>query len=120
MTVTSLDIKSSAVSVLFIFQCCSRVLLPPDDRKTTLEALRRPALSNLARKGILKKVNTKCRKLSQCPYCEGLNGESYNTRILASNKLSEKLYEINDYRKDPWRHVHFPRMYCQCQLKITE
>jgi hypothetical protein len=65
---------------LLTFQCCSRVLLPPDDRRSNLEALRRPALSTLARKGILKKVNTKCRKMSQCPYCEELNGEALPER----------------------------------------
>ena len=58
--------------------------MPPDDRKSSLEALRRPALSNLARKGILKKVNTKCRKASQCPYCEALNGETCSSAYYVS------------------------------------
>ena len=73
----------ATISILqAICKCCSRILLPPDERKSSLEALRRPALSNLARKGILKKVNTKCRKMSQCPYCEGLNGNVKKTGMI--------------------------------------
>ena len=28
--------------------------------------------------------------------------------------------QINLRLRERWQHVHFPRMHCQCQLKIAE
>ncbi len=54
------------------------MLLSVDDRQSFLELLRRPNLSSLARKIIHKKINDKCKKVSKCPRCEGVNGEPLN------------------------------------------
>lgn len=60
-------------------QTCSRVLLPPQEKKQFLDQLSRPGVSGLARKGIKKKIVEKCKKISHCPYCEALNGKTvYN------------------------------------------
>ena len=56
-------------------QTCSRILLRAADKRTFLQALRRPTLSVQARKAIAKKINDKCRKLTVCTHCRGLNGE---------------------------------------------
>ena len=53
---------------------CSRVLLEEDERRSTLDALRRPAIDNLKRTQILKKVNEQCRKAKTCPYCGSIQG----------------------------------------------
>lgn len=56
-------------------QTCSRVLLPPQEKKHFLDQLSRPGVSALMRKVIKKKIVEKCKKFSHCPYCEALNGE---------------------------------------------
>ena len=56
-------------------QSCSRVLLPPQDKKHFLDVLSRPNISGLMKKGIKKKIIEKCKKLSCCIYCESRNGK---------------------------------------------
>lgn len=66
--------RSTIVILQTICKTCSRVLLPPQEKKQFLDQLSRPAVSSLMRKGIKKKIVEKCKKISHCPYCEALNG----------------------------------------------
>lgn len=62
-------------SIVSSLQTCSRVLLPPQEKKHFLDQLSRPAVSSLIKKGLKKKIVEKCKKISHCPYCEALNGK---------------------------------------------
>lgn len=61
--------------IISSLQTCSRVLLPPQEKKHFLDQLSRPAVSSLMKKGLKKKIVEKCKKISHCPYCEALNGK---------------------------------------------
>lgn len=66
--------RSTIVILQTVCKTCSRVLLPPQEKKHFLDQLSRPGVSALMRKGIKKKIVDKCKKISHCPYCEALNG----------------------------------------------
>ncbi|XP_015764049.1 PREDICTED: DNA-directed RNA polymerase III subunit RPC1-like [Acropora digitifera] len=66
--------RSTIVILQTICKTCSRVLLPPQEKKHFLDQLSRPGVSALMRKVIKKKIVEKCKKFSHCPYCEALNG----------------------------------------------
>ncbi|KAG9046551.1 hypothetical protein FS837_004207 [Tulasnella sp. UAMH 9824] len=53
---------------------CARVLLEEDDRRAYLKRFRRPNLENILRQSLAKQVNTACRKMVYCPYCNATNG----------------------------------------------
>lgn len=81
-------------SIISSLQTCSRVLLPPQEKKHFLDQLSRPAVSSLMKKGLKKKIVEKCKKISHCPYCEALNGK-YSWTLLF------------------WTQTHFPQV-CIC------
>ncbi|XP_038060034.1 DNA-directed RNA polymerase III subunit RPC1-like isoform X2 [Patiria miniata] len=66
-------------SIISILQCickdCAHILLPTADRQSFLDALRRPTLTYLQRKGLRKKISDKCRKQQNCPACMAFNGQ---------------------------------------------
>ena len=64
-----------SITYISSIQTCSRVLLPPQEKKHFLDQLSRPAVSALTKKGLKKKIVEKCKKISHCPYCEALNGK---------------------------------------------
>lgn len=64
-----------ALLLVLSVQSCSRVPLNGEVRGRFLDALRKPGLSVLARRGIAKQINEKARKVSKCPYCAAVNGE---------------------------------------------
>jgi len=78
VTLHIMNVNSHAVLPLFLlpslYQTCSRVLLHPQDKELLRVQLLRPGLSALARKGLAKKINEKCRKIQFCPYCGRFNG----------------------------------------------
>ncbi|KAG8933996.1 hypothetical protein FRC01_005893 [Tulasnella sp. 417] len=45
-----------------------------DDRRMYLKRFRRPNLENIIRQSLAKQVNTACRKMVYCPYCNATNG----------------------------------------------
>ncbi|OJJ44422.1 hypothetical protein ASPZODRAFT_18612 [Penicilliopsis zonata CBS 506.65] len=53
---------------------CSRVLLPEAERRAFLREMRRPALDNLRRMQIAKRINDRCRKTRVCEACGAING----------------------------------------------
>lgn len=75
MTQLTFTVCSKGFVLTCLLQTCSRVLLPPQEKKQFFDQLSRPAVSSLMRKGIKKKIVEKCKKISHCPYCEALNGE---------------------------------------------
>ncbi|XP_071808638.1 DNA-directed RNA polymerase III subunit RPC1-like isoform X1 [Asterias amurensis] len=66
-------------SIISILQCickgCGSCLLSQAERQTFLDALRRPTLTYLQRKGLRKKINEKCRKQQICLKCGMFNGQ---------------------------------------------
>ena len=58
---------------LTILQCvckrCSRVLIPPDQRQSTLKKLIHTKMDALARAASFKKVVEQCKRAPICPYC---------------------------------------------------
>ncbi|CAH1249658.1 POLR2A [Branchiostoma lanceolatum] len=89
-------------SIIHVLQCicksCSRVLLGKDDRKTFTDTLRRPNLSYLQRKGLKKKINEKCRKVSYCSHCGALNGPVKKCGLL---KIVHERYKSTKKVVDP-------------------
>eukprot|EP00058_Branchiostoma_floridae_P019925 XP_002605415.1 hypothetical protein BRAFLDRAFT_74232 [Branchiostoma floridae] len=89
-------------SIIHVLQCicksCSRVLLGKDDRKTFSDTLRRPNLSYLQRKGLKKKINEKCRKVSYCSHCGALNGPVKKCGLL---KIVHERYKSTKKVVDP-------------------
>ncbi|PHH63865.1 hypothetical protein CDD81_5422 [Ophiocordyceps australis] len=61
---------------------CGRVLLEEPDRRLFLKDLRRPALDNLRRTQICKRINEQCRKARSCPYCGSIQGQIRKTSVL--------------------------------------
>ncbi|KAJ1979778.1 DNA-directed RNA polymerase III subunit C1 (rpo31), partial [Dimargaris cristalligena] len=57
-----------------ICRTCSRVMLEEPERRAYLKRLRAPTLDNIQRRLITKGVNTQCRKVSKCMYCQATNG----------------------------------------------
>lgn len=53
---------------------CSRVLLPEQEKRNYLKALRRPGLDGLRKDVITKKISAECRKVKVCPHCGAYNG----------------------------------------------
>ncbi|KAF2726289.1 beta and beta-prime subunits of DNA dependent RNA-polymerase [Polychaeton citri CBS 116435] len=53
---------------------CSRLLLPEQERRKQIAAMRKPGLDSLRRDALIKKINAECRKVKQCPHCGGYNG----------------------------------------------
>ncbi|KAK5168211.1 DNA-directed RNA polymerase III subunit C1 (rpo31) [Saxophila tyrrhenica] len=53
---------------------CCRILMPENERRTALKAIRRPGLDNLRKKTICKKIVSDCRKMKLCPHCGAHNG----------------------------------------------
>ena len=49
-------------------------MLTSEERQKFLLALRKPDLSALVKKGIIKKINEKCKKAQKCPHCKSING----------------------------------------------
>lgn len=70
---------------------CSRVLLHGTERQAFLDLLKRPTLSSLAKKGIAKKINDKCKKVSSCPHCGALNGPVKKCGLL---KIVHEKYRV--------------------------
>ncbi|XP_035660991.1 DNA-directed RNA polymerase III subunit RPC1-like [Branchiostoma floridae] len=89
-------------SIIHVLQCicksCSRVLLGKDDRKMFTDTLRRPNLSYLQRKGLKKKINEKCRKVSYCSHCGALNGPVKKCGLL---KIVHERYKSTKKVVDP-------------------
>ncbi|XP_067133403.1 DNA-directed RNA polymerase III subunit RPC1 [Centruroides vittatus] len=65
-----------------ICKSCSRVLLPPDQRKMFLEILKKPNISYLQKKALHKRISLKCRKNPVCSYCGALNGQVKKCALL--------------------------------------
>ncbi|PHH75185.1 hypothetical protein CDD82_4549 [Ophiocordyceps australis] len=65
-----------------ICKTCSRVLLEEPHRRLFLKDLRRPALDNLRRTQICKRINEQCRKARSCPYCGSIQGQIRKTSVL--------------------------------------
>ncbi|KJZ77416.1 DNA-directed RNA polymerase III subunit RPC1 [Hirsutella minnesotensis 3608] len=61
---------------------CGRVLLEEPERRSFLKELRRPALDNLRRTQICKRINEQCRKAKSCPYCGSINGQIRKVGVL--------------------------------------
>ena len=57
-----------------ICKTCSKVLLTEDEKRSYLKKLRTPRLDGVTRKGILKKLNTLCKKVTICHHCQAING----------------------------------------------
>ncbi|KAL6404050.1 DNA-directed RNA polymerase III subunit RPC1 [Ilyonectria robusta] len=54
---------------------CGRVLLEEHDRRAFLKDLRRPELDSFRQSQTRKRINTQCRKINACPYCDSINGQ---------------------------------------------
>ncbi|RWS28613.1 DNA-directed RNA polymerase III subunit RPC1-like protein, partial [Leptotrombidium deliense] len=57
-----------------VCKSCSRVLLQEKDRTRYIMRLRKPDLSYLEKKSMLKEISDKCKKVKKCPYCDAFNG----------------------------------------------
>ena len=68
---------SSSPLYFLSLQTCSRILLQHSETLAFLDILHRPSLSALARKGLSKKINEKCRKVSRCPHSHAINGQYF-------------------------------------------
>ena len=90
------------VSIFPLFFCspqtCSRILLQHSETLAFLDILHRPSLSALARKGLSKKINEKCRKVSRCPHCHAINGQYFQGVYIVfrfcdwDTKITEHVY----------------------------
>lgn len=96
-------------AILNILHCicktCSRVLLPLSERAHFLDALQRPTLSYLQKKGLHKKITERCRKQTVCCHCGATNGQVKKCGLLKiiherlkSSKKNDPL--IKDYLED--------------------
>ncbi|RJE23144.1 DNA-directed RNA polymerase [Aspergillus sclerotialis] len=54
---------------------CSSILLPEEDRRAFLEALRRPRLDDFRRCQIVRRITEQCRRVRKCKNCGGFNGK---------------------------------------------
>ncbi|KJE94482.1 polymerase III polypeptide A [Capsaspora owczarzaki ATCC 30864] len=79
-----------------ICKTCSRVMLPVEERLFFLQRLRNPLLEMLHKRAICKKVNEKCRRLHNCPYCNAPNGP---VKKVAFMKLSHDTYRMSEKQR---------------------
>lgn len=73
-----------------ICKTCSMVMLTAEDRAPFIEAFKRP-LSYLTKKGLRKRILTKCKKTVICPYCKAPNGKVKKTGTLKISVEKPKL-----------------------------
>eukprot|EP00731_Ephydatia_muelleri_P022715 Em0015g298a len=83
--------RSTIIMLQNICKTCSRALLQGTERQAFLDLLKRPTLSSLAKKGIAKKINDKCKKASSCPHCGALNGPVKKCGLL---KIVHEKYRV--------------------------
>ncbi|KAF2405268.1 DNA-directed RNA polymerase III subunit RPC1 [Trichodelitschia bisporula] len=57
-----------------ICKTCSQVLLEDDDRRSRLQAMRRPGQDSFQKARHLKSLQSECRKVHNCPHCGASNG----------------------------------------------
>jgi DNA-directed RNA polymerase III subunit RPC1 len=57
-----------------VCKSCSRILLPEQEFRVALKAIRRPGLDNLRKKALCKKILLDCRKIKICTRCKDYNG----------------------------------------------
>jgi DNA-directed RNA polymerase III subunit RPC1 len=57
-----------------ICKVCSKVLVDEKAKRQFLRKLRTPHLDSISKKGVLKSLNTLCKKQSTCPHCGSMNG----------------------------------------------
>ncbi|PVU99530.1 hypothetical protein BB559_000640 [Furculomyces boomerangus] len=57
-----------------ICKTCCKVMLDESEKRSHLKKLRTEGLDNLRIQGIIKSVNTKCKKVTYCMHCKGTNG----------------------------------------------
>ena len=67
-------VKKIAEVLNCVCKDCSRILLPEQERRRALKAVRRPGLDRLRRGVLDKKVVADCKKIKQCSRCGGWNG----------------------------------------------
>ncbi|KAK2176857.1 hypothetical protein NP493_625g00001 [Ridgeia piscesae] len=96
-----------------ILQCicktCSRVLLSPEHRQTFLDQLKKPNMSYLQKKALKKKIIERCKKSTNCTFCDTQNGvvkkcgllkivhEKYrHTKRVADPKVVEFIHTFDD------------------------
>ncbi|XP_072164609.1 DNA-directed RNA polymerase III subunit RPC1-like [Diadema setosum] len=79
-----------------ICKVCGHVLLSEQDNQNFMEALRRPTLTYLQKRGLRKKIHEKCRKNQICFHCGAYNGPVKKCGPL---KIIHEKYKVN--RKNP-------------------
>ncbi|KAI1973471.1 DNA-directed RNA polymerase III subunit C1 (rpo31) [Ophidiomyces ophidiicola] len=74
---------------------CSRILLPEPERRSFLKEMRRPAIDNLRRVQINKRINERCRKTRVCYTCNAVNGVVKKTGTSALKITHERFRAFN-------------------------
>lgn len=94
--------KHTITMLQCICKTCSRVLLDDEDRRPFARALSAPSGSDpLRRKAILKKVNERCKKVSECPWCEACNG--FVKKAGCMKIVHEKYRDASHPEASAWR-----------------
>lgn len=81
-----------------ICKICSRVMLSAEERKLFLDALKKPGLTYLQKRGLKKKISEKCRKKTICLFCGAFNGPVKKCGLL---KIIHEKYKTNKKVMDP-------------------
>ncbi|KDD75278.1 domain 1 of RNA polymerase Rpb1, partial [Helicosporidium sp. ATCC 50920] len=66
--------KSTVQTLQCICKSCSRVLLPPSDKRTLLRRLASTRMERTAREAAFRRVLERCKRTRACPYCGADNG----------------------------------------------
>lgn len=67
-------LKATLAVLQSVCKGCSRVLLPPEERKKQLRTMRDPATDPLRKGRTRRKIQDLAKKVCLCPYCGAVNG----------------------------------------------
>lgn len=93
------------------------MLLDEHDRRAFLKDLRRPDLDSFRQSHIRKRVNTQCRKINICPYCDSINGQirKISPIKLIHDKFSSYNKSSSATKVPPESKIKFDASFAQVQ-----
>ncbi|KAL4425069.1 hypothetical protein ABPG77_010383 [Micractinium sp. CCAP 211/92] len=93
--------KNTVQILQAICKCCSRVLLPEEERRRMLRMLRNPKIERTQREGVFKRLLDRCKRVRQCPRCGSDNGvvkKATGSLKIVHDPYSKNVKLFNMYR----------------------